>query len=105
MEFTGVVTHIGEKETFGETFSKIAVRLEETEGQYPQSASLDFANKMLEKAETLKVWDILKVGFNIRSNESKKTPWKFFNGLNAWKVDFIGGGETAAELPDDSLPF
>lgn len=75
MEFTGVITHKGQKETFGENFSKIDMRLEEIgDKQYPQSIVVTFANKMLEHAEELKEGDIITASLNFRTNESKKDP-------------------------------
>lgn len=85
MEFTGRVTHIGEKETFGESFTKVTVRLEEVKDQYPQSLSVDFSNKSLELAEKLVVGDIVTVHLNVRSTESKKEAGKFFNNVSAWR--------------------
>lgn len=87
MEFTGIITHIWAKETFGESFTKVAVRLEETwDKQYPASVCIDFANKMLVELEKLKTGDIVTVSYNFRTNESKKEPWKFFNSISAWKM-------------------
>ena len=101
MEFTGVITNIGEKEVINENFSKIAVRLEEGgDVQYPASVSIDFANKMLWEAEALKVGDEITVHFNLRSNESKKEAGRFFNGINAWRVE-----KWAVKATDEELPF
>ena len=75
MEFTGVITHKGQKEVFGENFAKIDLRLEEVgDKQYPQSIVVTFANKMLEQAEKLNEGDIITASLNFRTNESKKEP-------------------------------
>jgi hypothetical protein len=90
MEFTGVVTHIGEKETFGETFTKRSVRLEEVgDKQYPASICVDFANKMLEHADKLKTGDIITASLNFKTNESKKDDNRsaFPNDLNNIKIE------------------
>lgn len=87
MEFTGVITHKGQKETFNENFSKIDMRLEEVvDKQFPQSIVVTFANKMLEHAEKLNEGDIITAFLNFRTNESKKEAWKFFTSIGAWKV-------------------
>ena len=95
MEFKGMVTHIGTKETFGENYTKISIRLEEVgDKQYPQSVAIDFRNKMLEQAEKLNVGDIVSVSYSLRSNESKKEAGKFFNSISAWKVNVIDNSGT-----------
>lgn len=101
--FKGRVTHIGEKESFGENFSKISVRVEEeTDREFHQSICVDFSNKMLEKVKEIGVGDAIDMSLNYKTNESKTQPWKFFTNISCWKVEIL---EKAGAVDDDSSPF
>ncbi len=101
MDFSGKITHKTNKETVGEKQTpKQSIRVEETEGEYPNAMFIDFFGKKVSELEKVNVWDAVTVWVNFKSSEYKG---RFYNNLSgrSIKVD----QEWFAKPIDDSLPF
>jgi hypothetical protein len=96
-QITGTVKAITQATQRGNTIVQTVVVEEQTGGQYPEIAVIDFVGKRYEKAkdklDQLKVGQQVEVGFNYSGRE-----WngKWFGGLSGWKL-FIQGGYAAPQ--------
>lgn len=103
MEFRGKVISLDDvkiTKKSGEDFEKKVITLEEVEGKYPNSISLDLIWDVLQYINDVKVWDVVNVKINSRSVEYNG---KRFNNLRAWSLQKEKG---VVESNDDaSLPF
>lgn len=97
MDFQGIVKFVWAIEQVSEKTKKQTIVVEEMQGQFPQSMSIDMLNDKIKLSETLKVGDVVNVSVNFRSNEG--TEWRHFNSINGWKVALIAksASDEAAE--------
>lgn len=103
MKFTGKVTAAIDKSGISKQdkpFIAWQYRLEETEGQYPQSCLIDVFG---DRTDKLNVGDIAEVDFNMKCDEYQG---KLYGKNNAWKITVIEysspGGPTSQ--PQTSIP-
>ena len=97
-EVTGVVTYIGEVETYGNDFKVRRFRIQ-TPGDYPQTLEFELLKDNVDKADYLTVGKNAKVSFNIRGNEWKE---RCFTKLVAWKV--FGNADGESRIDDGDVP-
>ena len=86
MKFTGKVTAAIDKSGISKQdkpFIAWQYRLEETEGQYPQSCLIDVFG---DRTDKLNVGDIAEVDFNMKCDEYQG---KLYGKNNAWKITVI----------------
>lgn len=83
MTITGRITHIGQTQTFGNWTSR-ALNIEEAEGQYPNSLSIEFTKDNMTKLDQFKVGEVVTVEFNTRCRESSG---RYFNSINGWRIN------------------
>jgi len=121
-ETTGKVYLISPTETRGNfTFRKFVLEIADNP-KYPQFVEFQTTRDNIGKLDTIKVGDEVRVEFNLRGREwtSKTGEVKYFNTLDAWKID---AKQVAAQppqhqaslphpnspgtdsIPDDDLPF
>lgn len=101
MEFNGKVTHKTSKELVGEKQTpKQSIRVEETEGEYPNAMFIDFFGKKVAELEKVSVWDIVTVWVNFKSSEYKG---RFFNNLSWYKVEV--NSKWVEDSEENNLPF
>lgn len=100
---------------------KFALRefvIKDESGQYPQTIQLQFTQNNCSLLDGVKIGDEVEVMFNIRGREwqSPQGDVKYFNTLEAWKLNILSGANAVApevEIPeapaptgsDDDLPF
>lgn len=119
MEFTGIVRKRIDKSGTskkGEAFVAYQYKIEEAEGQYPQSLLADVFG---DKLEILNVGDNVTVTYNVKCDEYQD---KLYGKNNMWKVDVNSRANAQAvnasapvvvdplaspveDMPDDSKPF
>jgi hypothetical protein len=83
-----------------------------TEGQYPDDIAVTFmGEKVLPVAKTLKEGDKVVLHINVSSKKSA-TNGKYFNNINGWKIDKVGGATASNAVlnnpsndSSDDLPF
>ena len=87
-----------------------------TDGDYPQTIIFQLTNAKCDQADNLQPGEQITVHFNLRGREwtSPQGEVKYFNTLDAWKVELAGQGHgtTPAQTsqpthtnPANDLPF
>jgi len=113
MEVTGTIIEIFETQEISDKFKKRELILK-TNDQYPQELSIQLTQDrcdIIEKYDIVKD-DFVKVSINLRGREwtSPKGERKWFNTIDAWKIENLNEGQPTREpvkeeVPQDDLPF
>lgn len=123
----GTIKMIGATQKVSEKFSKRDLAVTDTSSMYPQDILFQLAQDKCQELDRFKVGDSVEVSFNLRGREwsSPAGEIKYFNTLDAWRVELLHAGETnnhrAEQAPshpqqpaqqaqttqeeDDDLPF
>jgi hypothetical protein len=114
----GVVKFIGEQVQVSEKFRKVDFVVTDTSSMYPQDILFQLTQDKADLVNSFIEGQTVEVSFNLRGREwtSPQGEVKYFNTLEAWRIDAVGGapvssGEpsvgTAADVDagDDTLPF
>ena len=118
MQLTGIIKVIKEEQTVSEKFKKREFILTDNSSQYPQYISFQLTQDRCKLIDGISAGDVITVHFNIRGREwtSPQGEIKYFNTLEAWKIDRNAQGapqsqpaESYQNLPsaqgNDDLPF
>src|SRR3954465_151832 len=121
MDITGILKLKTEAQQVSDKFRKREFVLTDNSSQYPQHISFQLTQDRCGLLDQYNVGDEIKVHFNLRGREwtNPQGEVKFFNSLEAWKLDGKAAGgsgasnnhEHAAESfapsasPADDLPF
>lgn len=120
MDITGILKVKGEAQQVSEKFKKREFVLSDNSSQYPQHISFQLTQDKCNLIDQYNVGDEIKVHFNLRGREwtSPKNEVKYFNTLEAWRIEAgNGGGASAsssmnnvaatfsASSQEDDLPF
>lgn len=91
-DVVGKLHRIGELREITSRLSKLEFVVEIEDGKYPQLVSFEATNNRAEQLDGLSVGDEVRVTFNLRGREwtSPKGETKYFNSLDAWKVEKVG---------------
>lgn len=111
MKITGKITHIFEIKTGiskdGKEWYSLEYRVQETSGEYPQSAVLSIFGK--DRVDNFlkynKLNDVVNVEFNISNNEYHG---KFYNRINSYRVEKVNENKEDiqnSETFEDGLDF
>ncbi len=88
MDFTGIVTHIGERETFtsanGKEFSRRSITLRNDDQQYPDTVVVSLKSEPAQSFSGT-LGQRMTARFNFRAFQSKDGIW--FNRLECWRID------------------
>ena len=86
MEITGTIVHIFETKKVND---KLTIRefVVNTGGNYPQEILMQLANKNIDKLNDKDVQDTVTVHINIRGRKASNGDNKWFNTIEAWKID------------------
>lgn len=114
LEATGKIHLINGTETRGNfTFRKFVVEMSDNP-KYPQFVEFQTTRDGIEKLDSFKVGDEIRVTFNLRGRvwNSPSGEVKYFNTLDAWKIDGVATTQPAkasspppASAPTDDIPF
>ena len=113
-KLNGVIKVIKPTQQVSEKFSKREfVVTDLSEAQYPQDIQLELTQDKVLLLDTLMEGQEVEVSFNLKGREwvSPTGDVKYFNTLQAFRVDKVGGmpavsvSSTPAPAADDSLPF
>ena len=109
---TGILHLIGQTETINGTFNKrLLVLILDRDGKYPQYVSFQLTQDKCALADGLRKDEEVTIHFNLRGREwnDPKGGVKYFNTLEAWRVEKVQGGTVAPSVPaaaePDGLPF
>ena len=118
MQITGIIKLKKDEQSVSEKFKKREFVLTDNSTQYPQYISLQLTQDRCTLLDQVQVGENVVVHFNIRGREwtSPQGEIKYFNTLEAWKIDRMSGGSTQASSPEfaentqgpqdkDDLPF
>lgn len=94
MEVSGKIKVINPEIQVSATFRKRELVVS-TDEQYPQHILVNFVQDKCDILSAYKIGEQVKVGINIRGREwvSPAGETKYFNDIQGWKIDRVGGGE------------
>ena len=114
----GEIKVISETQQVSDSFKKREFVVLDASGQYPQTISLQTVQDRCQMLDGFKVGDAVEVTFFLRGREwtnPKDGAVRYFNSLDAWKVEAMGGAtgtntasgnsETFVAEGEDDLPF
>lgn len=128
-KLTGTVKVINPTVQVSDKFSKREFVVTDASSMYPQDIQFQLTQDKCSLADGIQINDQIEVSFNIRGREwtSPQGEVKYFNTLDAWRIDKVGaagggmpsGGpspmnmepisassaELTVEKEDDDLPF
>lgn len=125
-KLAGTVKKIDSTVKVSEKFSKREIVVTDTSSMYPQDILFQLTQDKCSLADKISVNDQVEVSFNLRGREwtSPQGEIRYFNTLEAWRLERIGGqsaapqdnfgGTPAPSAPmtsftndseDDDLPF
>lgn len=104
LTFTGTLKNKSAVKQVSDNFSKIDFVVT-SEGDYPQHVSFQAGNQKTQLIDSVNVGDKITVSFNLRGREwtSPQGELKYFNTLEAWKIDVVEKG-TAQPQPASIAP-
>lgn len=120
MDITGILKVKGEAQQVSEKFRKREFVLSDNSSQYPQHISFQLTQDKCSLIDQYNVGDEIKVHFNLRGREwtSPKNEVKYFNTLEAWRIEGGASGASnnannmnsvaasfSASSQEDDLPF
>lgn len=126
MEITGKIKVKGNAQQVSDKFKKREFVLTDNSSQYPQYIQFELTQDKCSVLDNFNVGDEVKVLFNLRGREwtNKEGQVKYFNSLQAWKMEKIGqdlssqetmGNDSFSDIPPpafssgsnepDDLPF
>lgn len=79
----------------------------ETDEQYPQMVKFELSQAKCDAIDSYKEGDRIVVNFNLRGREytdPKTNEVKYFNTLQAWKLEKGNGGTTTQTAPNTEKP-
>jgi hypothetical protein len=98
LKLTGSVKTINDIEEFASGFTKRVLVLTTNE-KFPQDVPLEFFKERCSLLDNLSVGEVIKVFFNVRSNEYNG---KYYVNLNGWKIE---QSDKLEDLPDGPFQY
>ena len=118
---SGSIKVIGQTQQVSEKFSKRDLVVTDTSSQYPQDISFQLAQDKCSVLDAFMEGESVEVSFNLRGREWKSPQGdvKYFNTLEAWRIEKADSPQTATLMPrtpqeavvtsepteDEDLPF
>lgn len=89
---TGTLYWIGRPKDVTAKLTKLEFVLEIKDGKYAQLVQFELVNDKVAEMDNHREGDEVKVSFDLRGREWRKPggETKFFNSLNAWRVEGVG---------------
>ena len=102
----GKVKAVGQTTQVSDKFSKREFVVTDESEKYPQDIMLQLTQDKCSLLDSVQVNQEVEVSFNLRGREwvSPQGEVKYFNTLEAWRIDLIGAPVVNAVQSDD-LPF
>jgi hypothetical protein len=107
MDIKGKVHEIGEVVTVSDKFKKRELIVEYAENPtYPEFIKFEAVQDKVSLFDNVKVGDQVELFFNLRGRPwtDKNGKTAYFNSLVAWRINILGGSETAAATPEYAAP-
>ena len=100
-ELKGALKVLGQTQEFSGGFKKRELVIT-TEGDYPQDVKLEVVKDKCDLLDRLSLGQTIKVGFNVRGNEYNG---KYYNNLQAWKIEAVGSAPQQQADAGDEIDF
>jgi len=96
MDITGTLKVKSEVQQIKDTFKKREFVITDNSSQYPQHIMFELTQDKCSLLDSYQVGQDIKVYFNLRGREwtDKEGKVKYFNSLQAWKLENAGSGST-----------
>ena len=110
-KLTGTIKVIHDTVQISEKFAKREFVVTDNDSMYPQDISLQLTQEKVSILDNYSVGESVEVSFNLNGREwtSPQGEVKYFNTLNAWRIEKLDvskpNTEQAATKDDDDLPF
>lgn len=100
-KMSGSIKMIGQTQQVSEKFSKRDFVVTDTSSQYPQDISFQLAQDKCSVLDGFMEGESVEVSFNLRGRswQSPQGEVKYFNTLEAWRVEKAGSPQTATLMP------
>jgi hypothetical protein len=117
MQLTGTIKVKKDEQSVSDKFKKREFVITDNSSQYPQHISFQLTQDRCSLLDPVNVGDVITVHFNLRGREwtSPQGEIKYFNTLEAWKIDRNASGSSQAPVEHyenmnapqdkDDLPF
>ena len=115
LEASGRIHAVFDAQQITERFRKREFVVELADNpRYPQFVMFQLTGDRCEQLDGFRVGDEVRVEFSLRGREwkSPKGETRFFNSLDVWQIDALGGsneppppGDEDAPPPGDDIPF
>ena len=89
MQLTGTIKVKKDEQAVNDRFKKREFVITDNSSQYPQHISFQLTQDRCNLLDPINIGDVITVHFNIRGREwtSPQGEIKYFNTLEAWKID------------------
>ncbi len=106
MEAIGILKVKMDTQQVSEKFKKREFVLTDNGSKYPQHISFQLSQDKCDVLDGFNVGDEIKVQFNLQGREwtSPKNEIKYFNTLDAWKIEKLAAGSAPASTSAASAP-
>lgn len=106
MDITGKLKVKGESQQISDKFRKREFVITDDSTQYPQHISFQLTQDKCGILDDYRVGTEIKVHFNLRGREWKNPQGevKYFNSLEAWRIEGEKNGETSAKIVEEKTP-
>ena len=103
---TGKLKNLEETKQVTDTFKKREFVITDDSGPYPQYISFQLVQDNCGLIDGMKVDDEIKVSFDIRGREwtAPDGQVKYFNSLNAWRLEKVGDSQNTPPMPEEVPP-
>ena len=107
MEVTGIVKAKFDTQVVSERFKKRDFVLTVEPGSpYPQHVSFQLVQDKVSLIDSYSIGDEIKVLFNLKGREwvSPQGETKYFNTIDAWRIEKVGSGQPSPQSNSHSQP-
>ena len=107
MELQGKIKVIGETNTFGASGFRKREVVVTTDEKYPQHIMVEFTQDKCDILNNYQVGQSVKIAINLRGREwvNPQGETKYFNSIQAWKIEGLEQVSQTQEEQSDDLPF
>ncbi len=106
MDVTGILKVKGAAQQVSDKFKKRELVITDNSSQYPQHISFQLTQDKCSILDNYNVGDEIKVHFNLRGREwtSPQGETKYFNSLEAWRIEGGSAGASNNSSSNSSAP-
>lgn len=101
-KLTGTLKVVNDTVIVSDKFSKREFVVTDNSSQYPQEISFQSTQDKCAILDQFTTGDIVEVSFNLRGREwiNPQGEAKYFNSLEAWRIEKVGGATQVSNIPD-----